>query len=181
MALEALACVYLPLLELLDGAPVTVGPRPAGRSAQASRGEAGERYLRFLREVRAPIDAEDVAGLDAGGGPLLAAELRCAAEDDAFAERAFDGHGRDLVGAFRGPEGIELWTSAATTPVLPLLATDAGIRLQLATGIASQLAALRQLGRRNRPPESRTRPGSSATWPIAVDVSPRGPDEGGRI
>ena len=31
-------------------------------------------------------------------------------------------------------EGVELWTSAATHAVLPLLATDAALRLQLATG-----------------------------------------------
>jgi 1,4-alpha-glucan branching enzyme len=33
--------------------------------------------------------------------------------------------------------GVELWTSSATHALLPLLASDAGLRLQLATGIAS--------------------------------------------
>jgi 1,4-alpha-glucan branching enzyme len=43
----------------------------------------------------------------------------------------------DLVGAF-APHVT--WTSAATHPVLPLLATDAGVRLQLQTGIAAHRA-----------------------------------------
>jgi 1,4-alpha-glucan branching enzyme len=34
---------------------------------------------------------------------------------------------------------VELWTSAATHALLPLMATDAGLRLQLATGTAAHL------------------------------------------
>jgi 1,4-alpha-glucan branching enzyme len=138
---EAVASVYLPLLELLDGAPLTVGLTPVlCDQLEAMRGDPGERYLRFLREVQAPIHQEDAAGLEAGGEARLAAEVRRAAHDYTFAEEAFDRRGRDLVRAFRDLERVELWTSAATHAVLPLLATDAGMRLQLATGIASQLA-----------------------------------------
>ncbi len=36
-----------------------------------------------------------------------------------------------------GRGAVELWTSSASHAVLPLLASDAGVRLQLATGIAS--------------------------------------------
>ena len=32
---------------------------------------------------------------------------------------------------------VELWTSAATHALLPMMASDAGVRLQLATGTAS--------------------------------------------
>ena len=131
---EAVACVYLPLLDLLDGAPVTVGLTPVlCDQFEAMRGDAGERYLRFLREVRATIHAEDAAGLERGGEHELAAEVRRAAGDYVFAEQAFERRGRDLVDAFRGLDGVELWTSAATHAVLPLLATDAALRLQLAT------------------------------------------------
>jgi 1,4-alpha-glucan branching enzyme len=138
---EAVACVYLPLLELLDGAPVTVGLTPVlCDQLEAMKDDAGERYLRFLREVRAPIHADDAAGLESGGEPVLAAELRRAAGDYTFAERAFEAHHRDLLGAFRALDGVELWTSSATHALLPLLATDAGLRLQLATGVASHVA-----------------------------------------
>src|SRR3712207_2838710 len=98
------------------------------------RGDAGDRYLRFLREIRAVIHADDAQGLEDAGEPQLAAELRRAAGDYAFAEREFERRGRDLIGAFRDLDQVELWTSAATHALLPLLATDAGLRLQLATG-----------------------------------------------
>jgi 1,4-alpha-glucan branching enzyme len=138
---EAVATVYLPLLELLDGAPLTVGLTPVlCDQLEALTGDAGERYLRFLREIRAPIHEEDAAGLDAAGEAGLAAELRRAADDYTFAEHAFERHGRDLVNAFGGLGSVELWTSAATHALLPLLATDAGMRLQLATGTASHVA-----------------------------------------
>jgi 1,4-alpha-glucan branching enzyme len=137
---EAVGCVYLPLLEVLDGMPVTVGLTPVlCDQLEAMRGEPGERYMRFMREVRAPIHAEDAAGLDEGGEPQLAAEVRRAAGDYTRAERAFEERGRDLIGAFRALEGVELWTSAATHALLPMIATDAGLRLQLATGTAAHL------------------------------------------
>src|SRR3954452_16773620 len=74
---EAVACVYLPLLDVLDGAPVTVGLTPVlCDKVEAMRVGAGDRYLSFLREIRAPIHAEDASGLDATGEPVLAAADR---------------------------------------------------------------------------------------------------------
>ena len=137
---EAVASVYLPLLEVLEGASVTIGLTPVlCDQLEAMRGEAGERYRSFLREVRAPIHAEDAAGLERGGEPRLAAEVRRAASDYVWAEQAFERRGRDLLAAFRALERAELWTSSASHALLPLLATDAGLRLQLRTGIASHL------------------------------------------
>jgi 1,4-alpha-glucan branching enzyme len=137
---EAVACVYLPLLEVLDGAPVTLGLTPVlCDQLEAMRGEAGDRYLRFLRDVRAPIHAEDAAALERAGEPELADAVRRSAEDYVRAAEAFERRGRDLLEAFGSLERVELWTSAATHAVLPLLATDAGRRLQLATGIASHV------------------------------------------
>ncbi|HEY6779761.1 MAG TPA: 1,4-alpha-glucan branching protein domain-containing protein [Thermoleophilaceae bacterium] len=133
---EAVACVYLPLLELLDGAPLTVGLTPVlCDQLEAMRGEPGERFLAYLREVKASIHAEDAAGLEQGGEPALADEVRRAARDYVDAEAAFERCGRDLLGRFAALERVELWTSAATHAVLPLLATDAGLNLQLATGV----------------------------------------------
>ena len=135
---EAVANVYLPLLERLDGAPITLGLTPVlCDQLEALRGEAGERYPRFLRDVRAPIHAQDADGLERDGSPELAAELRRAAGDYVAAGERFEACGRDLVGAFARLRGVELWTSSATHAVLPLIATDAGLRLQLASGIAS--------------------------------------------
>ncbi|HYP47478.1 MAG TPA: 1,4-alpha-glucan branching protein domain-containing protein [Thermoleophilaceae bacterium] len=135
---EAVACSYLPLLEVLDGAPVTISLTPVlCDQLEVLPGEPGERFLHFLRAVRAPIHAEDAEGLERGGEHELAAEVRRAAGDYSWAEQAFERRGRDLVGAFGSLERVELWSSAATHALLPLIATDAGMRLQLATGVAS--------------------------------------------
>ena len=125
---EAVACVYLPLLELLDGAPVTVGLTPVlCDQLEAMRGEAGERYLRFLREVRAAIHAEDAAGLERGGEPELAAEVRRAAADYSCGRGGLRApRARPARAPSRRSTAVELWTSAATHALLPLLATDAG-------------------------------------------------------
>ncbi|MEX2196162.1 MAG: 1,4-alpha-glucan branching protein domain-containing protein [Thermoleophilaceae bacterium] len=135
---EAAATVYLPILEVLDGAPVTVGLTPVlCDQLEALRGDAGDRFLAFLREVRAPIHEEDARGLERGGELELAAELRRAAGDYERAERTFEALGRDVVDAFASLGGPQLWTSSATHAVLPLLATDPGLRLQVAAGVAS--------------------------------------------
>jgi 1,4-alpha-glucan branching enzyme len=137
---EAVACVYLPLLDLLDGASVTIGLTPVlCDQLEAMRGEPGERYLRFLREIRAVVHEMDSEALDRAGEPALASEVRRAAGDYAGAASAFERRDRDLVGAFRSLGGVELWTSGATHALLPLLATDPGRRLQLATGTAAHL------------------------------------------
>ena len=127
-------------LDVLDGRAVTLGLTPVlCDQFEAMRGDAGKRYLSFLRDVRAPIHAEDAAGLDDTGEPVLAAEVRRAAADYTRADEAFETRGRDLLGAFAGLGGVELWTSAATHGLLPLMATDAGVGLQVATGTASHL------------------------------------------
>jgi 1,4-alpha-glucan branching enzyme len=144
---EAVATVYLPLLELLDGAPVTVGLTPVlCDQLESMKGDAGERYTSFLREVRAPIHDEHAAGLERGGEPEPAAEVRRAARDYAWAGEAFERHDRDLLSAFRSLGRVELWTSAATHALLPLLATEAGLRLQLATGVASHVRRFGDFG-----------------------------------
>ncbi|MBA2420005.1 MAG: DUF1957 domain-containing protein [Thermoleophilaceae bacterium] len=138
---EAAATVYLPLLERLErrAAPITVGLTPVlcDQLEAMSEGEAGDRFLRFLREVRAEIHEDDEAGLRRGGLVELADELRRAAGDYTSASRAFEARGRDLIGGFGALEGVELWTSAATHALLPLLATEPGLALQLATGTRS--------------------------------------------
>ena len=138
---EAAATVYLPLLDVLEGAPVTLGLTPVlCDQLETLTGEAGERFLSFLRDVREGVHAEDARGLEENGHHELAAEVRRAAGDYRAADGLFQAIDGDVLGAFRelaerGP--TSLWTSSATHSVLPLLATEAGIRLQVATGAAA--------------------------------------------
>jgi 1,4-alpha-glucan branching enzyme len=137
---EAVATVYLPLLERLEaapgGAPLTLGLTPVlcDQLETLHDGPAGERLLSFLRGVRSEVHTLDEHGLRAGGFDELAGEVRRAGGDYVAAAAAFEARGRDLLGGFRRLEGVELWTSAATHALLPLVATDAGLALQLATG-----------------------------------------------
>jgi 1,4-alpha-glucan branching enzyme len=139
---EAVACVYLPLLDLLEetAAPLTIGLTPVlCDQLEALPGPAGERLLGYLRETRPWVHQEDAAGLEQAGELELAAEVRRAAGDYSRAADAVEACGGDLLGRFAQVAAdlpVELWTSAATHAVLPLLATDAGLDLQVATGIA---------------------------------------------
>ena len=127
---EAIATSYLPLLDVLDAHPgkVTLSITPVLADQLEAPG-ALERCLAFLREIRPASHA-----LDQGEAPADALEYsraRYEAAADALERRG------DLVAAFK-PHVT--WTSAATHAVLPLLATDAGVRLQVETGIASHRA-----------------------------------------
>jgi 1,4-alpha-glucan branching enzyme len=128
---EAIAASYLPLLGLLDdGAPVTVSLTPVLCDQLEAPG-AMERCRTFLREVVPAAYALDIESTD---DPAVVDELRrAAAEYSAAADRL----PADLLGAL-APHAA--WTSAATHPILPLLATDAGVRLQVRTGIAAHRA-----------------------------------------
>jgi 1,4-alpha-glucan branching enzyme len=136
---EAVASSYVPLFDVLEDAPVTVTVTPvlADQLEQLSDGEAGERFLSFLRDVRALIHAEDARELENAGESKLAAELRRAAADYERADAFFTQANRDLIAVFAKLRRAELWPSAATHAVLPLLATSAGIGLQVAAGTES--------------------------------------------
>jgi 1,4-alpha-glucan branching enzyme len=134
---EAVATVYLPLLEVLRGKPVTLGLTPVlCDQLETLPVEAGDRFTSFLRDIRAPIHDEDARGLERSGESGLAVEVRRAAGDYARADEAFSSLGRDVLGALGGL-GVELWTSAATHAVLPLVATEPGRQLQISAGVAS--------------------------------------------
>jgi 1,4-alpha-glucan branching enzyme len=131
---EAIAGCYLPLLDVLGAAPLTLSLTPV-LCDQLEQPEAMQRCRRFLTEVRPETHRRDAAEFRAQGAAELVAESeRSAAEYALAAERL-----REL-----GPDGLLAalgehvsWTSAATHAVLPLLATDAGVALQVQTGIAS--------------------------------------------
>jgi 1,4-alpha-glucan branching enzyme len=128
---EAIATSYLPLLDVLErGAPVTLSLTPVLCDQLEAPG-AIERCRAFLREVRPASHALDV---EAAGDDAVAAELERAAGDYAAAAARLPD---DLLGALAP---YAAWTSAATHPVLPLLATDAGVRLQVRTGVGAHRA-----------------------------------------
>jgi 1,4-alpha-glucan branching enzyme len=133
---EALAGSYLPLLEILDeGAPLTLSLTPVLCDQLEVPGLA-ERFYRFVDEVRRDTHAEDAAGLRAGGHESLAAEVERAWGDYEQARTRLSDRRGELLAAL-APHAA--WTSAATHAVLPLLATEAGIREQVRSGVRSHL------------------------------------------
>ena len=126
---EAIATSYLPVLDVLErtGAPVTVSVTPVLADQLEAPG-ALDRCRAFLRDVRPEshrIDLEEQP-------PELRAALEHSATDYERAAERLDG--TDLLAAL-GRHAA--WTSSATHAVLPLVATDAGAALQVATGVES--------------------------------------------
>jgi 1,4-alpha-glucan branching enzyme len=130
---DAVIRSYLPVLEVAENLTMTVTPVLADQLEDEG---AAERLRRFLVEWRigaAEADVDEVPG-----------ECRAACEAELARYRRalelFDSVGGDPLRAFQGAarEGrIALAASAATHAVLPLLATRAGLRLQLDAGVRS--------------------------------------------
>jgi 1,4-alpha-glucan branching enzyme len=131
---EAIAGCYLPLLDLLDsGAPLTLSLTPV-LCDQLEVPGIGERFRTFVKETRRHTHEQDAAGLRASGHGQLARELDRSWEDYARALESLDRRGGDLIGSF---SRHAQWSSAATHAILPLLATEAGVRLQVQTGVSA--------------------------------------------
>jgi 1,4-alpha-glucan branching enzyme len=130
---EAVATSYLPLLDVLGRAPLTLSLTPVLCDQLEAPG-ALDRCLRFLRELRPESHRLDIEALRAAGEPAPARELERSAAEYAAAADRLEALGGDLLGALAP---YVSWTSAATHALLPLLVTDAGVDLQLQTGIAS--------------------------------------------
>jgi 1,4-alpha-glucan branching enzyme len=138
---EAIASCYLPLLDVLDDHPgrVTLSPTPV-LCDQLEHPGMVERCLRFLTELRSLTHRLDAEELGAAGEPALAAELERSAAEYRWAATALRTRGA-APGGLRAALGRHArWTSSATHAILPLLATDAGVDLQLATGVRSHRA-----------------------------------------
>ena len=137
---EAIATCYLPLLDVLDDWPgrVTLSLTPVLLDQLEAPG-ALARCLRFLEDVRAETHRRDLAW---AREPGVAAALEHSRERYAAAAAALRARG-SLVEAFARHAA---WTSAATHAVLPLLATDGGVRLQLASGVAAHRARFGRWG-----------------------------------
>jgi len=129
---EAIATSYLPLLEILDaGAPLTLSLTPVLCDQLEAPG-ALERCAQFLASIRVESHRRDIAA--AAGDPGVVAALEHSALQYERARERLEEleRGPGLLGAL-GRHAA--WTSSATHAVLPLLATDAGVRLQLRAGI----------------------------------------------
>jgi 1,4-alpha-glucan branching enzyme len=143
---EAAASTYVPLLEQCErwaaeppGGVLTIGVTPV-LSDQLVLPDVAERLVRFVREVRSECHRLDIDGLERVGDSNAADALRESARDYEHAADYYEGLDRDLIGAlrkFRDAGVVDLWASAATHAILPLLATEAGIGLQVLTGIDS--------------------------------------------
>ena len=130
---DAICRSYLPLLEFAHDLTFTVTPVLAD---QLEPPGVEERFAAFVHELRIAA-AEHEA--EAAGPETRAAAL-------AEAERYRRGLGTlaslggDLVGAFANAaleRNLALLPSSATHSVLPMLATDAGLRLQVDAGLRS--------------------------------------------
>jgi 1,4-alpha-glucan branching enzyme len=131
---DAVLRSHLPVLEVAERVTVTVTPVLAD---QLEAEGVAARLREFVADFRVGSCEADARDFEAG--PLREA---CLTEGRRFAgalER-LAALGDELIEIFRGParEGrVELATSAATHAVLPLVATDAGRRLQLDAGLRS--------------------------------------------
>ena len=162
---EAMATSYAPLADVLDAHPgrVTLSLTPVLADQLAAPGVA-ERYLAFLRDVREASHA-----LDFEAHPEVAAAARALAG----ALPAGGGARGDLLDRLAPHVS---WTSSATHAILPLLATEAGIELQVRTGVGVAPRALRRgTPRASGCPSARTRRGccrTSRAWPASSCPTP---------
>jgi 1,4-alpha-glucan branching enzyme len=132
---EAIASSYLPLLELLErGAPLTLSLTPV-LCDQLEVADLGDRFTAFVDDVRRGTHDQDAEGLRAAGNEQLARELDRAFGDYAWAVRKLESLGAG--GLLAALADHAQWTSSATHAVLPLMASDAGVRLQLSSGVAA--------------------------------------------
>jgi 1,4-alpha-glucan branching enzyme len=124
---------YLPLLEVARDLTMTVTPVLADQLEDPGVASRMRDFLLGLRIEAAEADRGEV-------DPELQPAVDSEGERYRAALDALDRCGGDVAAAFRGAreEGrIALLGSAATHAVLPLLATRAGIRLQLDAGLRS--------------------------------------------
>ncbi len=131
---EAIATSYLPIADLLDaGAPLTLSLTPVVCDQLEAPG-ALDRCAAFLRDVRPESHSLDAEGCRDGGRADLAAELERAAGEYADALSSLEACNGDLLGRL-APHAA--WTSSATHAILPLLASNSGVRFQVQNGVTS--------------------------------------------
>ena len=141
----------------------------AGRSARAARGRGAVPRLHARRAPRVPPRRlrGPRRGRSSGRSPVAAA-LRSRLRVGRGRLRAPRRRPAGALRRLRDAGTIDLWASAATHAVLPLLATEAGVRLQLETGLRSHRARFGGVERR------------LLAAGVRVPAGPRGPACGSR-
>jgi 1,4-alpha-glucan branching enzyme len=134
---DAMARSYLPVLDVAEGLTVTITPVLAD---QLEAPGLAERFAAFVEDFRAATCEADATDMAAHEGPEF--ESACLSEAERYRRTLarLEELGGDPLEAFRLPaaEGrIELAASTATHAVMPMLATLAGMRLQVDAGLRS--------------------------------------------
>jgi 1,4-alpha-glucan branching enzyme len=130
---DAVVRSYLPVLEVAHDLTLTVTPVLADQLEDPG---TATRLAAFLREWRIASAEADLRDTPAELHPALESEL----ERYEHALQLLDAAGGDLLRPFRDAAAasrVALAASSATHAVLPLLATRAGLRLQLDAGARS--------------------------------------------
>jgi 1,4-alpha-glucan branching enzyme len=132
---EAIVTSYLPVLDVLDEHPVVTLSLTPVLCDQLDAPGVDERLDAFLRDVRPLTHRLDIAGAT---DPGVVAELERSADDyERAAQRLAPG---GCAGVLERLGAHVTWTSSATHAILPLLATDAGVRLQVQAGVDAHRA-----------------------------------------
>jgi 1,4-alpha-glucan branching enzyme len=138
---EVVSSSYLRIADVVRGKPVTVGITPVlADQFDAMRGAAGDRFIAWVNDSREYCFGEDMAAFLKVERPELHAALAPQLTDYRVAIQRFENEfDRDLNAMFDdlGASGVELLGGPATHPILPLLASDFGLDLQLGAGAAS--------------------------------------------
>lgn len=140
---EVLGESYLRVADAVRGNPVTIGVTPVlTKQLIELRGEAGDRYTRWVAESREYCFGEDMRSFyEVGRGELSDALAPQLEDHRSGAARYASEFARDFSAIFAGlqAEGAELLAGPATHPVMPLLASDYGRDLQLARGMSAHI------------------------------------------
>jgi 1,4-alpha-glucan branching enzyme len=130
---DAVIHSHLPVLEVARDITMTVTPVLAD---QLEAEGVPERLRRFLLDHRLGAAGKDVETCEPG----YVGAAEAGRDRYARALELLDSHGGRPLDAFAGAAAagrVELMASSATHAVLPLLATDRGLDLQIDTGLAS--------------------------------------------
>lgn len=138
---EVVASSYMRVADVVRGKKVTVGVTPVlADQFDAMRDAAGDRFVAWVNDSREYCFGEDMQAFITVDRPDLHAALAPQLTDYRVAINRFENEfDRNLNGMFDdlGASGVELLSGPATHPILPLLASDFGLDVQLSAGQAS--------------------------------------------